>query len=374
MRGEHDAYSAIATASGGSSPHARGALRMSAARPCPHGIIPACAGSTAHQTRGRASGRDHPRMRGEHQEQARQGRQVTGSSPHARGAPCVGGRRQVRAGIIPACAGSTSAADVLYLSLGDHPRMRGEHLPSVSSDAIPKGSSPHARGARRASAATSGAHRIIPACAGSTSGSSRRGAPRRDHPRMRGEHLKPPFQMNGFVGSSPHARGAPAHKITRGHGYGIIPACAGSTPWRTLRASDQRDHPRMRGEHCAAVYTSAPASGSSPHARGARSGHLVELRRDGIIPACAGSTRWTSTGAGTSWDHPRMRGEHVLFLLVGGGNWGSSPHARGAPLQALGTVERSEIIPACAGSTSVDCRHCVGVGDHPRMRGEHKIQ
>ena len=51
----------------------------------------------------------------------------------------------------------------------------------------------------------------------------------RDHPRMRGEHVLSRQDVRDAVGSSPHARGAPA----RGGGVegleGIIPACAGST-------------------------------------------------------------------------------------------------------------------------------------------------
>ena len=176
---------------------------------------------------------------------------------------------------------------------------------------------------------------IIPACAGSTSdtdleklkseGSSphARGALRgrarvhalpRDHPRMRGEH-------EYFTDS-------------RSREVGIIPACAGSTPnaphsppvlWGSsphargalsflpIASSAHTDHPRMRGEHCCS--------------------HRQGLPKAGIIPACAGST--------SSW------------FAVPLGMFGSSPHARGAPGE---------------GGRTLDVR-----GDHPRMRGEHRI-
>ena len=279
----------------GSSPHARGApTPSSTARPASGdhprmrgehflppvlaaelvGIIPACAGSTYKQLRNLAPS--------------------VGSSPHARGAPPPSsGRRPSRRGIIPACAGSTGAS-----------------LPFL---ARCKGSSPHARGAP----------------------SSRHGGSWRcrDHPRMRGEHhlersgaeleariipacagstLRRMTWKGTHVGSSPHARGAPAARIgTR------------KAAW---------DHPRMRGEH---VPRAVLVSGGV-----------------GIIPACAGSTI------------PRPPRTSVLL--------GSSPHARGAPAPRDGalrldkdhprmrgehaTVEAIRrlhvgIIPACAGST-----------------------
>ena len=52
--------------------------------------------------------------------------------------------------------------------LGDHPRMRGEHVEVTEGEIDAMGSSPHARGAREAPAQTVGVGGIIPACAGST--------------------------------------------------------------------------------------------------------------------------------------------------------------------------------------------------------------
>ena len=159
--------------------------------PTRHGIIPACAGSTTYN--------------------GEECSVVEGSSPHARGA--------------------------LYwylwwlTSMGDHPRMRGEHGAEDSSSDQHQG--------------------IIPACAGSTND-------------------KTPEDFRD-LGSSPHARGA---------------RCP---PWPL--AGCRWDHPRMRGEHydvvdlrlgvdgiipaCAGSTSICLAAvialeGSSPHARGAR--------------------------------------------------------------------------------------------------------
>ena len=71
-------------------------------------------------------------------------------------------------GIIPACAGSTHSNRFGDFSLGDHPRMCGEHLGGVPMWMMSGGSSPHVRGARRLTLNPRPAAGIIPACAGST--------------------------------------------------------------------------------------------------------------------------------------------------------------------------------------------------------------
>ena len=51
--------------------------------------------------------------------------------------------------IIPAYAGSTHRGERVVLQLGDHPRIRGEHISSSCLAVAPIGSSPHTRGALR---------------------------------------------------------------------------------------------------------------------------------------------------------------------------------------------------------------------------------
>ena len=51
------------------------------------------------------------------------------------------------------------------------------------------------------------------------------------------------------------------------------------------------DHPRIRGEHGDDVVGYESDDGSSPHTRGAHRHRLGLGRRQGIIPAYAGSTR-----------------------------------------------------------------------------------
>ena len=229
--------------------------------------------------------------------------------------------------------------------------MRGEHVPPYAIASKGKGSSPHARGAPLVDAHIWGFPGIIPACAGSTLATSPCSRCRRDHPRMRGEHSAPSLPPFTHRGSSPHARGARRGEPRRLDVAGIIPACAGSTSRNHPLRQAGRDHPRMRGEHSCTSIEGHQNEGSSPHARGAQPRRPDALAQAGIIPACAGSTLMGSLTTKAAWDHPRMRGEHFLTKMLRNFNTGSSPHARGAPRRLAYRDVSGGIIPACAGST-----------------------
>ena len=213
---------------------------------------------------------DHPRVRGEHGCSHAWLMPPPGSSPRARGARPDLRTARIFWGIIPACAGSTHQKNGKQQNRRDHPRVRGEHMDrSQMLHPLPG---------------------IIPACAGSTLQPRRAGDLYRDHPRVRGEHNNPPRGRGGDWGSSPRARGAQGRGTRRAPSPGIIPACAGSTSGRRRRRPCRGDHPRVRGEHLSPAARNVVTEGSSPRARGARVGAHAILRRSGIIPACAGST------------------------------------------------------------------------------------
>ncbi len=111
----------------------------------------------------------------------------------------------------------------------DHPRMRGEQRKRLDYPIAPTGSSPHARGAVIAPPERDGQIRIIPACAGSSDGNIAIYYLEKDHPRMRGEQLQSCGYIRFARGSSPHARGAVRYPVSIGARSGIIPACAGSS-------------------------------------------------------------------------------------------------------------------------------------------------
>ena len=372
MRGEHGGSKNGTVYQVGSSPHARGAQESIRPEAPQSGIIPACAGSTNSHRPTLRPGWDHPRMRGEHRAGYFAHSRDEGSSPHARGAPATSASEAKAAGIIPACAGSTSAYWTRRTWGWDHPRMRGEHKCATRGPSCIRGSSPHARGARVADGICRRGPGIIPACAGSTRTTSATTSTGRDHPRMRGEHAAVTFAVTHGGGSSPHARGAQVEDGGGGGAGGIIPACAGSTTPLSTPSCSPRDHPRMRGEHYAFLLVLVGELGSSPHARGALLETLPLVNLQGIIPACAGSTRTAGSRREEAWDHPRMRGEHGKHEPIVDEELGSSPHARGA-LSDLGEQQRhSGIIPACAGSTQGQSQQARPGGDHPRMRGEHR--
>ena len=95
-------------------------------------------------------GSDHPRIRGEHEANSLDGQTMAGSSPHTRGALPDAVGSPALDGIIPAYAGSTLPYTLTVEDLGDHPRIRGEHVfDNPAKDNVP-GSSPHTRGAHPA--------------------------------------------------------------------------------------------------------------------------------------------------------------------------------------------------------------------------------
>ena len=112
-------------------------------------IIPAYAGSTSGHLRRLATPEDHPRIRGEHTFAAKHPATSAGSSPHTRGAPHFPSLKKGKIRIIPAYAGSTRPT--IYVGLGrrDHPRIRGEHENKIGEIYQNKGSSPHTRGAHK---------------------------------------------------------------------------------------------------------------------------------------------------------------------------------------------------------------------------------
>ena len=113
----------------GSSPHTRGALHGDRVDVHPIRIIPAYAGSTLFAIFIQLVDKDHPRIRGEHDDSDQYVIDGLGSSPHTRGAP-----RGASGGVC---------------RVSDHPRIRGEHGFGRPASTRMGGSSPHTRGARK---------------------------------------------------------------------------------------------------------------------------------------------------------------------------------------------------------------------------------
>ena len=171
---------------------------------------------------------------------------------------------------------------------------------------------------------------IIPADAGSTTPGPKYTKIATDHPRGCGEHPADDPVWESMRGSSPRMRGARSPMFSKRTTLGIIPADAGSTLDHVESAGNNVDHPRGCGEHYDRWAAMFKARGSSPRMRGAQWCAYRRLQARRIIPADAGSTPSPIQRSCATRDHPRGCGEHVLTAWIWMLTRGSSPRMRGA--------------------------------------------
>ena len=294
-----------------------------------------------------------------------------GLSPRVRGTRPAANPAGVRRRIIPARAGNTRWPASSPRRGGDHPRVCGEHLNAVAGGNADTGSSPRVRGTPSSVTGLTSLSRIIPACAGNTRKVHDRGRNHRDHPHVCGEHRSLIRIVQERLGSSPRVRGTRLSNPLDVVVVGIIPACAGNTLRTRRRCVSSWDHPRVCGEHGWWANESCVVQGSSPRVRGTRTSSRIYGRVRGIIPACAGNTEGLNVHLHLRRDHPRVCGEHNGKIPSGAGMLGSSPRARGTQAR-LGRGDGVDgIIPACAGNTEGLNVHLHLRRDHPRVCGEH---
>ena len=231
-RGEHAESCNRGDCKDGSSPRARGTPSRRYARQGGCRFIPAGAGNTNPSRAGSPCWPVHPRGRGEHSSAAALAERGRGSSPRARGTLRVDRRDGVARRFIPAGAGNTTIRyDGVMLS-SVHPRGRGEHL-SVKAVGLSRyGSSPRARGTHLHPGRRSRCLRFIPAGAGNTGRLTTPWGPSTVHPRGRGEHELSRNSILGVSGSSPRARGTRFRGCQVRSGRRFIPAGAGNTTSR----------------------------------------------------------------------------------------------------------------------------------------------
>ena len=257
----------------------------------------------------------------------------SGSSPLARGTHGALLLELDAVRFIPARAGNTPTRDCGASTSPVHPRSRGEHLVRLAEGRGYVGSSPLARGTLEGLALAHAHDRFIPARAGNTPTSSRTATASPVHPRSRGEHLNTHRAAPLAFGSSPLARGTLHRSLERG--------------------TSRQVHPRSRGEHALQQAKPRRLSGSSPLARGTLYTFIPSLFRDRFIPARAGNTTTATPAPDGRPVHPRSRGEHTSPARRYRPRHGSSPLARGTPVQRLVLPAHPRFIPARAGNT--DC-------------------
>ena len=276
---------------GGSSPLARGLPGLAGGDGPAVGIIPARAGFTNRNDGALPPIWDHPRSRGVYSDNGETAWLPLGSSPLARGLLRLDFNVGDTVRIIPARAGFTGTPMSPSLGPTDHPRSRGVYAGHVVLRSGKIGSSPLARGLLFDAPSGGFPGRIIPARAGFTPPPTASAAARVDHPRSRGVYWNRVEKKIEYQGSSPLARGLPLGRAAGESHKRIIPARAGFTPGAARSDADHPDHPRSRGVYLARHAAERPGAGSSPLARGLRvmGGERSYARR--IIPARAGFTR-----------------------------------------------------------------------------------
>ena len=169
MRGEQATTLRAQELLKGSSPRARGTDQRIRGSCRGRGIIPACAGNSAPTARSRCWCWDHPRVRGEQDADGLNSKPSPGSSPRARGTGLAIGRHHDVVGIIPACAGNSCSSPPANAGSRDHPRVRGEQCLRLYEQMSISGSSPRARGTVQRHLHGQLRGGIIPACAGNSS-------------------------------------------------------------------------------------------------------------------------------------------------------------------------------------------------------------
>ena len=276
-----------------------------------------------------------------------------GSSPLAQGTLLDCGATDRRVRFIPTGGGNTAARSSSRCQSAVHPRWRGEHATVGQTQLESNGSSLLARGTHQLPARQAHAHRFIPAGAGNTVRRMTCGRNRSVHPRWRGEHAADTDFELEQDGSSPLARGTPIGRQPQQPELRFIPAGAGNTCRCRSGTCPGPDHPRWRGEHAVVAAMVPSPDGSSPLARGTPVDELRFHAHRRFIPAGAGNTPWKPPCRSPATVHPRWRGEH-----------GIRP---GLP------VRRRRFIPAGAGNTGRSRRPPAASTVHPRWRGEHVL-
>ena len=246
LRGEQEVVTNSTASYYGASPPARGTAlggRVSAdglriipacagnGRPSePHRrrIIPACAGTGSRPSAADRPCSEHPRLRGDRAGLKTETMGAIGASPPARG-PAAGVRvgRLVRRSI-PACAGTGGLGGPARPPGPERPRLRGDRGNVATLFSRFDGASPPARGPGGQGAHDGAGDRSIPACAGTGPAGPADARPRAE--------AFPPTQ-------------GPVVETHRGTlRFRSIPTCAGTTGRISSPPNASQEHPRQRGE------------------------------------------------------------------------------------------------------------------------------
>ena len=129
-------------------------------------------------------------------------------------------------------------------------------------------------------------------------------------------------------------------------------------------------HPRMGGEHRVFLSASTCVRGSSPRGRGTRLLSEQAIHNLRVIPAWAGNTPCPGRSRPRRAGHPRVGGEHYKYPGIPSATGGSSPRGRGTPCTSTSGRRSTTGHPRVGGEHLRSLREVAGErGSSPRGRG-----
>ena len=152
--------------------------------------------------------------------------------------------------------------------------------------------------------------------------------------------------------------------------FGITPAYAGKSLCGHVKIDAHWDHPRLCGEKCNFALSFLSVLGSPPPMRGKAKIWATAFCVNGITPAYAGKRYGMTSNRSMAQDHPRLCGEKFYLLLCLWLSHGSPPPMRGKECSGYPDRGKNGITPAYAGKSCFSSLTIPLVQDHPRLCGE----
>ena len=271
-------------------------------------------------------------MRGDQPIKNTEKQSVIAFTPHARGSTSKIKSSRPLSEIYPACAGINPQLWQGGRYLLHLPRMRGDQPTMIARRCQEKLFTPHARGSIQVNDRFIESTSIYPACAGINPMGMPLATPKKNLPRMRGDH---PMQIlgDGFVLKfTPHVRGSTQFDMPPARRASIYPACAGINPHLGQIVLICLYLPRMRGDQPGYTFVLDYWCEFPPRARG--STLVIALSADVvyIYPACAGISLGKAQLLSRYFNLPRRRGDQPRVTVMVASFSAFTPHARGSTM------------------------------------------
>ena len=320
---------------------------------------------------------DHPRIRGEHEYTQTGIAYIDGIIPaYAGNTTAVSNCENAVTGSSPHTRGTRSPRLSAAERCWDHPRIRGEHAGAVDQRPDQLGIIPAYAGNTWTGCAIKYLWRGSSPHTRGTRTSYQQGlAAYRDHPRIRGEHDEPVQAALPDLGIIPAYAGNTEHPDARMKcPTGSSPHTRGTLLHGGVLSDSSGDHPRIRGEHLVFPFDFPFGIGIIP----AYAGNTLRWEMHGVCPMGSsphtrGTRSWPRSSSRWRRDHPRIRGEHQPETKKKEGFSGIIPaYAGNTHFAELVHAEGEGSSPHTRGTPLVSDRTPLVAGDHPRIRGEHR--